>query len=234
MNQAMPMTKEHVLVVEDEQDIQELVEYNLIKNGFQVTCVKTGEDSLARARSDLPSLIVLDLMLPGIDGLEVCRILKNDSQTRDIPVIMLTAKGEESDIVRGLELGADDYITKPFSPKVLIARVKAVLRRKHIEPIDDHSTIQIHEIVIHPGRHQVLVEGKEVEMTYTEFSVLCLLAQRPGWVFTRNQIIEAVRGDDYPVTDRSVDVQIVGLRKKLGHYGQFIETVRGVGYRLKE
>ncbi|RJP22618.1 MAG: response regulator [Candidatus Omnitrophota bacterium] len=228
------MGHEMILVVEDETDIRELVEYNLIKNGFRVTCTATGEESLVNARTLLPDLILLDIMLPRLDGLEVCRTLKNDPQTADIPIVMLTAKGEESDIVRGLEFGADDYITKPFSPKVLVARVKTVLRRKKDNPTDENAVINIHKIAIHPGRHQVLVEGRELDLTFTEFQVLRLLAQRPGWVFTRNQIIEAVRGDDYPVTDRSVDVQIVGLRRKLGDCGRFVETVRGVGYRLKE
>ncbi len=228
------MSKKHILVIEDEKDILELVEYNLIKNGFDVTCVETGEDSLNKTCTIMPDLLVLDLMLPGLDGLDVCKILKTNPQTQNIPIIMLTAKGEESDIVKGLEMGADDYITKPFSPKVLIARVRAVLRR-HLETTSQKGDIiQFHNIVINPGRHEVLMEGKPIDLTFTEFQVLCLLGQRPGWVFTRNQIIEAVRGDDYPVTDRSVDVQIVGLRKKLGPYGQYIETVRGVGYRLKE
>jgi two-component system phosphate regulon response regulator PhoB len=173
-------------------------------------------------------------MLPGIDGLEVAKILKNDSKTQDIPIIMLTAKGEEADIVTGLELGADDYITKPFSPRILTARIRAVLRRKSTPPSDETSIIQHNGLIIHPGRRDVRINGKPVELTYTEFQVLHYLAKRPGWVFTRYQIVEAVRGDDYPVTDRSVDVQIVGLRKKLGFYGKYIETVRGVGYRFRE
>ena len=180
-------------------------------------------------------MIVLDLMLPGIDGLEVTKILKNDSKTQDIPIVMLTAKGTEADIVTGLELGADDYITKPFSPRVLIARIRAILRRKATKASTDDSTvIQIHELKIHPGRRDVSIKGESVELTFTEFQVLYYLARRPGWVFTRTQIVDAVRGDDYPVTDRSVDVQIVGLRKKLGSAGRFIETVRGVGYRFKD
>jgi two-component system phosphate regulon response regulator PhoB len=147
---------------------------------------------------------------------------------------MLTAKGEESDIVTGLELGADDYIIKPFSPRVLLARIRAVLRRREVKPVDESATINIHNLVIHPGRHEVLVDGKRVDLTATEFRLLHLLARRPGWVFTRYQIVDALHGEDYPVTDRSVDVQCVGLRKKLGSAGEFIETVRGVGYRFKE
>jgi two-component system phosphate regulon response regulator PhoB len=173
-------------------------------------------------------------MLPGIDGLEVMRKLRDDPKTRSVPIVMLTAKGEEPDIVTGLELGADDYITKPFSPRILIARVRAVLRRKTTEPVDEKTVIKIHDFEINTGTRGVTVGGRPVELTYTEFQVLFNLARRPGWVFTRTQIVDAVRGDDYPVTDRSVDVQIVGLRKKLGEHGKYIETVRGVGYRFRE
>ncbi|MEW6670311.1 MAG: response regulator transcription factor [Thermodesulfobacteriota bacterium] len=229
------MPKEKILVVDDEEDILELIRHNLAREGYQVICAATGEKAVEKIRSGKPDLIVLDLMLPGIDGLQVARMLKNDAATRRIPIIMLTAKGEEADIVTGLELGADDYITKPFSPRVLIARVRAVIRRREKIVEDDGSTtLQINEISIHPGRRSVTVNGDPVELTYTEFQVLYYLARRPGWVFTRSQIVNAVRGSDYPVTDRSVDVQIVGLRKKLGDCGEYIETVRGVGYRFKE
>jgi two-component system phosphate regulon response regulator PhoB len=173
-------------------------------------------------------------MLPGIDGLEVTRILKNDPKTEHIPIIMLSAKEEEADIVAGLELGADDYITKPFSPRVLVARIRAAIRRKKKEYPEDASEIEIHDLTIHPGRNEVLIGGKPLDLTYTEFQILYSLAKRPGWVFTRSQIVDAIRGDDYPVTDRSVDVQIVGLRKKLGSYSNYIETVRGIGYRFRE
>jgi len=172
-------------------------------------------------------------MLPGIDGIEVARKLKNDFDTKNIPIVMVTAKGEEADIVTGLELGADDYITKPFSPRILIARVKAVLRRRKKGSQDKTEVIQIHNLLIHPGRHEVVVNGNPVPLTFTEFGILHYLARRPGWVFTRSQIVDEVRGDDYYVTDRSVDVQIVGLRKKLGPAGDYIETVRGVGYRFR-
>jgi two-component system, OmpR family, alkaline phosphatase synthesis response regulator PhoP len=228
------MARENILVVDDEEDILELVNYNLSREGYQISCAATGEEGLKAAKTKIPDLIVLDLMLPGVDGLEVCKQLKGDPKTGQIPVIMLTAKGEEADIVTGLELGADDYITKPFSPRVLIARVKTVLRRKSGEPEDDITAIKIQELVINPGRHEVLVKGKPVELTFTEFKILHTLAKRPGWVFTRYKIVDAVRGDDYPVTDRSVDVQIVSLRKKLGSCGKYIETVRGVGYRFKD
>lgn len=232
-------SESHILVVDDEEDIRELVRYNLTREGYLVECAGSGEDALEMARNHLPDLIVLDLMLPGIDGLTVARRLKNNPKTDAISIIMLTAKGEETDIVIGLELGADDYITKPFSPKVLIARIRAVLRIKEVssresKPEDTEGMIRIHELTIHPGRHEVLVNGRTVELTYTEFQVLYYLARRPGWVSTRTQIVDAVRGEGYAVTDRSVDVQIVGLRKKLGLCADYIQTVRGVGYRFKE
>jgi len=228
------MSKEHILVVEDEEDILELLRYNLMKEGYRVTGAFSGEEGLKAARSQPPDLIVLDLMLPGIDGLTVCRELKMDAKTRDLPIIILTAKGEEADIVAGLELGADDYVTKPFSPRVLLARVRAVLRRRQAEPQAEADLIELHEIIIHPGRHEVLIQGRPVNLTSTEFRLLSFLARRPGWVFTRSQIVQGVQGEDYSVTERAVDVQIVGLRKKLGAAGKYVETVRGVGYRFKE
>jgi two-component system, OmpR family, alkaline phosphatase synthesis response regulator PhoP len=228
------MIKEKILVVDDEEDILELVRYNLSREGYRTLCAASGEEGLKVAKAEYPDLIVLDLMLPGVDGLDVARQLKGDEATRKVPIIMLTAKGEESDIVTGLELGAEDYITKPFSTKVLVARVRAVLRRNIQGAQEEKEVLRIHEITIHPGRHEVLVNEKPVQLTFTEFGILQFLVMRPGWVFTRNQIVDAVKGDDYYVTDRSVDVQIVGLRKKLGKAGRYIETVRGVGYRLKE
>lgn len=227
------MSGEKVLVVDDEEDILELLRFNLSREGYRVSCAVSGEDALKMVRSEIPDLIVLDLMLPGIDGLEVARELKTRADTRAIPILMLTAKGEESDVVIGLELGADDYVTKPFSIKILVARVKALLRRKQEKEPDERSPISVHEMVIHPGRREVLLNGRPVELTFTEFGILHFLASRAGWVFTRTQIVDAVRGDDYFVTDRSVDVQIVGLRKKLGPAGKYIETVRGVGYRFR-
>lgn len=229
------MPKQHILVVDDEEDLLELVRYNLGKEGYRVTCVGTGEEALKAAKSLLPDLVVLDLLLPSVDGLEVCKLLKNDHKTRHIPIVMLTAKAEEADQVAGLELGADDYITKPFSPRVLLARVKATLRGKTRQSEGEASEpIKVHDLVIHPGRHEVLLGGDPVALTFTEFRLLQFLAQRPGWAFTRTQIVDAVKGEDYPVTERSVDVQVAGLRKKLGEWGHYIETVRGVGYRFKE
>jgi two-component system phosphate regulon response regulator PhoB len=233
------MAKESVLVVDDEQEILELVKYNLAKDGYAVACVGSGEDALTATRSKMPDIIILDLMLPGVDGLEVCRRLKNDPKTAHIPIVMLTAKGGEADIVAGLELGAADYVTKPFSPRVLLARVKAVLRHGTNQSADDVATVRIKDLVIHPGRHQVFVKGTPVELTATEFRILLFLAKRPGWVFTRQQIVDAAQGDDVYlndrfVTDRSVDVHIVSLRRKLGCVSAYIETVRGVGYRLHD
>lgn len=227
------MEKEKILIVEDEEDIRELVLYNLKKEGYRVEGVTSGEEALKKVKQGVFELVVLDLMLPGVDGLEVCKILKNDGQTAHIPVIMLTAKGEESDIVLGLEFGADDYITKPFSPRVLIARIRAVLRRRPKDDQDDPAVITVEGLQIHPSRYEVFVKGKPLKLTTTEFGILVCLAKRPGWVFTRYQIIDAVKGEDYIVTDRAVDVQIVSLRKKLGDAGELIETVRGVGYRFK-
>ena len=227
-------TGHHILVVDDEEDLLELVRYNLLKEGYRVTCVATGDEALKAARKQPPDLIVLDLMLPLIDGLEVCRRLKGDSKTRDIPIIMLTAKSEESDMIAGLERGADDYVTKPFSPRVLAARIKALLRRKEAErQADLEATISVAELVIHPGRHEVTLAGQPLSLTYTEFALLHFLAKRPGWAYSRTQIVDAVKGEDYPVTERSVDVQVAGLRKKLGVFGPYIETVRGVGYRFR-
>ena len=228
------MSSKTILVVDDEEDILELLDYNLTKEGYRVLRAASGEKALELAKTERPDLIVLDLMLPGLDGLEVCKHLRADRSTADIPIVMLTAKGEEADIVLGLELGADDYVTKPFSPRVLTARVRAVLRRRSRAAVDGDAAIKIGGIEIDTGRREVLVGGKPARLTFTEYEILSFLARRPGWVFTRYQIVEAVRGEEYAVTDRSVDVQIVGLRKKLGTHGSHIETVRGVGYRFKE
>lgn len=228
------MANETILVVDDEEDILELIQYNLAREGYRITGATSGEQALNKVRSKSFDLIVLDLMLPGIDGLEVAKTLKKNKKTKDIPIVMLTAKGEEADVVTGLELGADDYITKPFSPRILVARIRAALRRKTSETDDAVGAIRIHGLEIDPRRRSVTAGGKPIDLTYTEFQVLYILALRPGWVYTRSQIVDKVRGSDYPVTDRSVDVQIVGLRKKLGNYGKHIETVRGVGYRFRE
>jgi len=227
------MDDKQILVVEDEEDILELISFNLKKEGYQVKGVTSGEEALQEARRKIPSLIILDLMLPGVDGFDVCKALKNDPRTKAVPIVMLTARSGEADIVIGLELGADDYLTKPFSPRELIARVRAILRRSKTD-ISDHEILQkVHDIEINAKRHEVLISGNQINLTSTEFRVLRLLAGRPGWVFTRDQIVGAVHDEEYAVTDRSVDVMIVGLRRKLGVSGHFIETVRGVGYRMK-
>jgi len=227
------MPKGNILVVDDEEDVLELVRYNLDKNGYRTETATTGEQALAKARAKLPDLIILDLMLPSIDGFDVCKKLKGDAKTQNIPIIMLTAKGEETDIVTGLELGADDYVTKPFSPKVLVARVRRILQRAIARDLEK-APLRIHELTIDAARRQVLIKDKPVDLTFTEFNILYALAKRAGLVFTRYQIVDALHGDDYLVTDRAVDVQIVGLRKKLGPCSKYIETVRGVGYRFRD
>ncbi len=231
------MKKPSILVVEDDTDIQQLVSYNLIKSGFNVTCADTGEEALQLLAREQVDAIVLDLMLPGKDGHEVCRAVRNQEATKAVPIIMLTAKSEEDDIVTGLEHGADDYVTKPFSPRVLIARIEAALRRTPEPTLPADATAGIisrNGMEIHPGRHEVRVNGEAIHLTASEFTILELLAGRPGWVFSRQQIIDQVRGYDYSITPRAVDVQIFGLRKKLGSSGACIETVRGIGYRIRE
>jgi len=234
VNETPESSRLHILAVDDEEDILELLQYNLHREGYRVSRATTGEQALRLARIETPDLIILDLMLPGVNGLEVCRRLKSDPDTRRIPIVMLTARGEEADIVVGLELGADDYITKPFSPRILTARLKTVLRRRQAERETEDTVIQAGGLALHPDRHEALVDGEPVALTATEFRLLAFLARRPGWVFTRSQIVDAARGENYPVTSRSVDVHIVSLRKKLGRYGHLIDTVRGVGYRFQE
>lgn len=228
------MAAQQILVVEDEPQIAELLRYNLAKEGYAVLVAHKGHEALRLLGSHKPDLVLLDLMLPDLDGLEVCRRIRRDPASEGLPIVMLTAKGEEADIVAGLELGADDYVTKPFSPRVLLARIRAVLRRKAAEMPAADAPIEVHGLVIDPRRHEVSLHGQPLELTATEFRVLHALAQRPGWVFTRRRIAEAVHGATDVVTDRAVDVQIVGLRRKLGPAGRLIETVRGVGYRLKD
>ena len=227
------MAKAKILVVDDEEDIRELVELNLSHEGFKVISCESGEEALEMAGSELPDLIILDLMLPGIDGLEVCKKLKGNLKTENIPVVMLTARGEETDVVTGLEIGADDYVTKPFSGKVLVARVRRLLRKADVNS-GDKAVLKIDDLIIDPNRREVLVKNKSAELTFTEFNILHILAKRPGFVFTRYQIVDALHGSDYIVTERAVDVQIVSLRKKLGACGSYIETVRGVGYRFRD
>jgi two-component system alkaline phosphatase synthesis response regulator PhoP len=228
------MNQDTIWVVEDEEDILALIFYTLAKEGYAVTGFASGEEMLARLAGECPDLFLLDIMLPGIDGLALCKRIKSAGPANLRPVIMLTAKGEEGDVVAGLNLGADDYIPKPFSPRVLIARVKAVLRRRGKgapEPQDE--VIHHDDLVIDLSRHEVRLAGSPLPLTTTEFRILCLLANKPGWVFSRDQIISAVHDGNIAVSDRTVDVQIVALRKKLGARQTWIETVRGIGYKFR-
>tara|TARA_B100001093_G_C26798711_1_gene1002386 strand:- start:636 stop:1340 length:705 start_codon:yes stop_codon:yes gene_type:complete len=223
-----------ILVIEDEPDIREIIKFNLTKHGYNVRLANNGENGLQQARSDEPDLILLDLMLPGIQGLDVCTIVKSDENIKNTPIIILSALGQEDNIISGLEAGADDYVNKPFSMDILNARIKTVLRRydKNKE-VDLNKPVLFSGIKINPLTRNVHIEGSLVALTFTEFQILYLLISHPGWVFTRYQIIDKIRGENYPVTDRSIDFQIVGLRKKMLGKGNLIETIRGVGYRFQ-
>lgn len=221
-----------IVVVEDEPDIAEVVGYNLRREGFQVSWAQRGDDGLVMIRAQSPALVVLDLMLPGIDGLAVCRQLKADPITQDIPVIMVSAKGEEADIVIGLEIGADDYLSKPFGPRELLARVKAVLRRGSARQDDARERIVVGDVILDVARHEVRVDGEFIRFTATEFKILVHLASQPGRAFTREQLLNRVVGKGVVIVDRNIDVHIRAIRKKLGDSGQLIQTIRGVGYRL--
>ncbi|MBK26768.1 MAG: DNA-binding response regulator [Halobacteriovorax sp.] len=226
------MTKAKILIVEDEEDIRDLIHFHLFKSKHQVYEADNGPKAVEEAISKKPDLILLDIMIPGIDGIEVCRQLKANSETKDIKIIFISAKGEEEDIVKGLELGADDYISKPFSPKILIARVNAVLRRD-ASP-EESKTIEYAGIKVDLNKRKVSIDESEINLTLTEFQVLSYLIATPGHVYTRTQIVNKIRGHNHAVTDRSVDTQLVSLRKKLGEKGQLIETVWGVGYKFRE
>lgn len=226
------MARERILIVEDEEDIIEMISYNLKKEKYEVISVTDGENAVSVVKAERPSLIILDLMLPKLDGLEVCRILKSHDLAKKIPIIMLTAKSQETDKVIGLELGADDYITKPFSPKELIARIRAVLRR-YKSDVDD-KTVEISGIVIDRNRFKVTISGKDIILTPKEFKILEFMAKRPGRVLSRDKILDGVFGYESSVYDRTVDAHIKSLRKKLGKAKTCIETVRGMGYRFNE
>ena len=225
------MTKGRILIIEDDRDIVEMIEYNLKEEGYGAIAALDGERGVELAKRENPDLIILDLMLPAIDGFEVCRILKQQQSTAQIPIIILSAKSRETDKVVGLELGADDYVTKPFSPRELLARIKAVLRRHNERPA---SEIKIGQIVIDGVKHKAMVKGQEVELTATEFRLLECLVRRAGVVFSRNQLLDAVGTDESMVYDRTVDAHVKSLRRKLGRAKDYIETVRGVGYRFRE
>ncbi len=226
--------KRTILVVDDEIDILELMEYHLEKEGFSVVTAKSGGEALDVALSQELDLIVLDLMLPGINGLEVCKILKREAKTKNIPIIMVSAKGEEQDIITGLELGADDYIVKHFSPKVFIARVNTVLRRSESKKTNDENIIKIDGLQINLPNFSVTLNDEPIKLTLTEFNILALFARNPGRVFTRDQILDKVWPDETYVVDRTVDVHIRSLRKKLDSASKHIESIRGIGYRFKE
>jgi two-component system phosphate regulon response regulator PhoB len=228
------MPKAKIFVVEDDKDIIELVQYNLEREGFAVSAVSTGEEALPRLKQETPDLIVLDLMLPGIDGLETCRLIKQENKLKNTPLIMLTAKSEESDVIVGLQLGADDYITKPFSPKVLVARVKAVMRRLSDKTPAAMDIKSFGDLTIDVPKHKIMYQGKAIELTSIEFKILEFLSRSPGRVFTRDQIMDNVWKDGKFIVDRAVDVHVRGLRKKLNKASEYVETVRGIGYRFKE
>lgn len=231
----MTVAQKQILVIEDEEDVLELERYNLTREGYVVITAARGDDGLKAVARKSPDLIILDLMLPGVNGLEVCRRLKSDPLTAEIPIIIVSAKGEESDVIVGLELGADDYVSKPFSIKVLISRIRVVLRRQQVHEYDQKLELRVGDFEISPSRFHVLARGKPIEgLTVTEFHLLHFLASRPGRVMNRQQILDAVRGEEVAVTERAVDVQMVGLRKKLGPQADCIEAVRGVGYRFRD
>jgi len=227
------ITNNKILIIEDDKDIRDLISFNLSKNGYKTILSRDGEKGIEKAKNEKPDLVLLDLMLPGIHGLDVCKILKTDSSLNKLSIIMLTALGQEEDIIKGLEAGADDYITKPFSFKILFARIKSVLRRKKTKESSNKDPVNLYGVKIDPQTRQVIINDNELKLTFTEFQILYLLASHPGWVFTRYQIIDKIRSDNNSVTDRSVDFQIVGLRKKMNNLGKLIETIRGVGYRFK-
>ncbi len=227
------MTRPRILVIEDERQLTDVLRYNLEREGYEVSVAHDGQEGLRKAQSQLPDLVILDLMLPGMDGLHVCRDLRAGERTRRVPIIMLTAKSEETDQIVGFSMGADDYVTKPFSPKVLLQRVKALLRR--IESTEESADLIEHlSVRLDKIRHQVTVDGRELELTPTEFRLLECMLQQPGRAFTRPQLMDAAIGDSAVVLERTIDVHIKTLRKKLGSEVDYIETVRGVGYRFRE
>jgi two-component system alkaline phosphatase synthesis response regulator PhoP len=229
------MSAKKILVIEDEADIQEIIQYNLGREGYKVYCAADGIDGLEKARTLSPDLVILDLMLPGMDGIDLCRKMKGDALTRQIPIIMVTAKGEESDVVLGLGIGADDYIPKPFRPKEMAARVEAVLRRAALREVgSDKERIVVRGLAIDSSRHEVLIDGKPEIFSATEFRLVHFLASHPGRAFTRDQLLTRIIASDAIVIDRNVDVHIRSVRKKLGPYCEMIETIRGIGYRFSD
>ena len=227
------MTQQTILVIEDERALVDVLTYNLSREGFEVLSASDGQEGLRRAQTALPDLILLDLMLPVIEGLEVCRQLRNGTRTKEIPIIMLTARTEEVDEVVGFQMGADDYVSKPFKMKPLIQRIKALLRRKQtVEPQNDVVVNQ--GIEINRGQHRATLDGSDLKLTPTEFRMLWALIRQPGRAFNRQELMEVCRGEDSMVLERTIDVHVKSLRQKLGDRGALIETVRGVGYRFRE
>ena len=228
------MSQHKIVVIEDEPDILEAIRYNLEREGFRVVVATSGDEGLKTVVREGPDLLLLDLLLPGLDGLEVCRRLKLDPVTQEIPIIMVSAKGEESDIVLGLGVGADDYVTKPFKPKELVARVRAVLRRGTYREDAGSERVVRGPLVVDATRHEVRLDGQGVILTPTEFRLLYLLASHPGRVFTRDLLVTRVIGDGAAVIDRNIDVHVRSIRKKLGEHRELIDTIRGVGYRFQD
>ncbi|MBU6209231.1 MAG: response regulator transcription factor [Planctomycetes bacterium] len=222
------------LIVEDENEIADLVKFHLERDGMQVSVARNGRKAIEMVQGAGFDLIVLDLMLPDLDGLEICRRLKGQDRTKEIPVVMLTARGEESDIVAGLEMGADDYVTKPFSPRVLMARLRNALRKTGANEPTERIGLVNGRLLIDRERHVVTVDGQTIELTVTEFGILHFLALRPGFVRTRDQIISAVHGRNTVLSSRTVDVHVTAVRRKLGALGECVQTVRGVGYRFRD
>jgi two-component system phosphate regulon response regulator PhoB len=246
-------TGRRIVVIEDEDEIRDVLAYNLERAGFSVSCAANGRTGLELVRSERPELVLLDLMLPEVDGLDVCRALRADEATATLPVIMLTARDDESDVVLGLGVGADDYVTKPFSPREVVARVEAMLRRsarvstpagatdEATDDVDaslaedpDRRRVSSGAVVVDPDRHEVLVDGESIRFTRTELRLLHVLLRRPGRVYTREQLVERVMGDNAWITDRTIDVHVRAIRRKLGDHGEVVETIRGVGYRGRD
>ena len=231
----MQVQNKTILVVEDEQDIRDLIHFHLIKEKYIALLAKDGEEALCIIKEKTVDLIILDLMLPKLGGIELCKIIKSSEKLKDTLILMATAKGEDGDIIQGLECGADDYITKPFSPSVLMARVKALLRRKiFLKKENEKELLTYLDIQLYVDKRKLYLENEDIELTYSEFEILSLLIKSPGQVFSRAKIVNCIRGEGYAISDRAIDVQIVSIRKKLKNMGQYIETVRGVGYRLRE
>ena len=228
------MGTERILIIEDDPEIQEMLKYAFAREGWRLTLAASGEAGLEHMRRNGADCVILDIMLPGMDGFNTLKKIRSDDSFHGLPIIMCTARGEEADIVAGLELGADDYVVKPYSPRVLAARIRAGLRRKETTGSEDKAAVLRHgKLSLDVERHAAFLGEAPLDLFATEFAILAQFMRNPDIVFSRQKLITAIRGPDYPVTDRSVDVQILGLRKKLGCCGDMIETIRGVGYRFK-